>query len=805
MVIDRIGRWIGATRPRRWTVRVLLVLLALTVFPAVLGAAATASSDPESGASATNSALSWMDVRDSYGVELSDYFFATDFGSVIHPENTAIATIINLEFAGWLVIVTTAIWLIGYVLSFAWLDLIANALRGVSEAAASQIATPVMLATAVSIGAFFVAYFVIRGLHAKAAMQVATMFAVAVIGPFFLAAPLAEIMSSHGLLASGRDVGVGIAAGLNGDGTSDPTQLVETIQGTMAENFARRPLQVWNFGHVVDNRANCAVVWTVGVNSGDDERLKEGMRTCGDSAAYRAAADPSVGQIGAGLLLIICAGILLGFSVVLAKRILRGALDAIYHGFLAIVGFAAGGFIYGPTQTFLVRNIVDSAVGALEMTFYTVALGFKMLLLGNIFRLAGDDVMAVFVIAALIESVAISQLKRAGRSFDESKDWVVSRVSQALRGADATPVRAGGGAAVATGMGSTGLLRTLPHALIAGFAAASTVSNSPLTEWALGKVPRPLRPYARLQKEVMLSQAGIYTRPGLGGADGWHVQTMLNRPVFARAALRGAQAFGGIDTVMGAAGALMELSKVGGGLDAAAGALHGAGFRDQDLILNAVYSWGTILHNSEDETLANKPLGRVVAAMQRAQHSALSVARGGGDMQEAAADIATLRANAALYREAYPGGVTLDGGAEDGPQRAFVSDYMANPTSPKILALQKLSGGEALNEDDHAKSGGLLTGIDPVDAARMMQWIGNEDAKRTLEAVGRIVENPADVQLWRDARRTISNAASTDQWSAGLNRTTTNSLAPPPSDQPNPGSETVNWAALKAIANRTRR
>lgn len=122
VVARRVAAWIVASRWRRWMVWGLAAFAVLVVVPVAVGALATAQTGAvapaESGtaSSAPNSGLSWTHVRDSSGVELSKYTFVTDHGGAFHPGTTALAVILDLEFAGWNVIVTFAIWLVGWAL-----------------------------------------------------------------------------------------------------------------------------------------------------------------------------------------------------------------------------------------------------------------------------------------------------------------------------------------------------------------------------------------------------------------------------------------------------------------------------------------------------------------------------------------------------------------------------------------------------------------------------------------------------------------------------------------------------------------
>ncbi|WP_216893737.1 hypothetical protein [Nocardia alni] len=775
---------------RRWLLRAVAAVFGLVVFPGVLGATARAGTGALAAESSTSSALGWMHITDTYGVQLSNYLYATNHGSLLNPGDTAVSTVLGLEFAGWKIIVTTAIWLIGYALSFSWLQWFAKPLTGIAHSLSGQIATPIMLVTAAAIGAFFVAYFVVRGHYSKATLQVATMLAVAVIGPLYLAAPLADTFSSDGLLAQGRNLGISVAAGLDGQDTTDPTALVATMQGMLADDFARHPLQVWNFGHVIDNDAACRAAWSAGVAAGSETRVKNGLAGCGDSAAQASANNPSFDQIGTGLLILLLGALLLLFGAYLAIKIIKSALDTIYHGLLSIFGFAAGGFVYGVTQTFLVRNMVDGVVAAARMTIFTVFLGVYVLFLGDLFDMAGGEVMAVFVVGGIVEVIAISQLRRIGRSLEHGNEWLANKFALGIQGGAGSGT-AGSGGGAALGMGAVGASHSLAsNRLLVDLAAAGTFNNSPVTEWLFG-TRTPLRKFARREKAASLGQWGFWGGEGVGGETGFYAQSYMNRRLFSTAARQAAERAGGVNTVRGAAAALTGLDDVGGKVSDAYAALTGAGFTNERVKLNAIRSWGIVEANSGTWTLGDKRLGRMVAAVQRAQDSSLRLVDGTGDPEEVAADLATLQAAAFSFQRANPGGVTLDAGAAFGPQRSFVTDYMTNPAATKIKQLQQVANG------DLTAATGTLAGVDQLNAERMLQWIGNRHAELSLDSVDAALRNPSDPQRLRDVREIISAATDTDQWASGAKRTPWNSLAPPGANPVRPG-----WAAPHARVGR---
>lgn len=493
-VVRRGMDWVHAKPARRRLTWVLLALLALFGIPLLTGAIAAAQG-PGGINHLSMTALDWTGVKDSNGVLLSRYNFVTADSSLFSPVRTVLLLLVWLEFLGWWMLITLSLWVIGWVISFTWLNTVSKALDGVGHALVGQLATTMVMLAAVTLGAFFVAYFVARGNYAKAVRQIVTMLAVAVFGILILADPLAHVLGPDGVLAKGRDIGVSVAAGLNGNSAPDPTRVVASMQATMADNFARKPLQVWNFGHVIDDRGSCGATWSSGIMSRDTDLIKTGLYSCRDLDAYTVVTDPDLSdvllQMGDGLVLLLCGLILVFFAVGLSIRIIWMALDSVYHALLAVFGVAAGGYIYGPTQTFLIRNIVDSIFAGLSMAAYTIFLGIYVLVLGDLFREAGGQVFSVLVIGAVVEIVAFAQVRRLARSLDRGGSWVAGRFALATQGPALSGGGVGGGVGAGSGYALTGL-----HAM-AILTALNTLNTNPAMAWLLGGGTTAFSPLSR--------------------------------------------------------------------------------------------------------------------------------------------------------------------------------------------------------------------------------------------------------------------------------------------------------------------
>jgi hypothetical protein len=530
--------------------------------------------------------VAWTGIRDSDGVALADYLFVTDYGGLSNPGATAFWMILGLEFVGYLVLVNLAIWFIGYVLGFQWLDSGVAVLSGAADALAAQLGGPVVSATAATVGAFFIAWFVIRGAPGKAVRQTVTLSAVAVLGAVFVSTPVAGVLSSDGVLARGRDLGLSVAAGLHRVDT-DPEFVIGGLTTTLSDSFARRPVQVWNFGHVLDR--GCSAMWSVHVTAGDTEALRQGLADCGDAAAAARAAQPTAGQLASGLVLLLCAAVLLVFAVFLAGLIMKSALDTIYHAFLAVPGLAAGGFSYGPTQNFLIRNLVQIGFAAARMCAYTLFLGVYLLFLGGLLEQAQGQVIAVLVLAAVLELIAVGQLARLRASLSRGSGWVTARLVEAVQGPAAADAGRGTGTSSAGGS-APGVLTDLR--------ALEIVDNSPITAWLAGATVRPLSPLAYATKKsqravAAASESFVEThRLGQFARNNW---LML--------ILREADKWGGIDNEMGVSRALKQMRDNRIPDSSLAPALRAAGASDR------LVSGGILALSVQEATRSRWPLG----------------------------------------------------------------------------------------------------------------------------------------------------------------------------------------------------
>ncbi|WP_330257111.1 hypothetical protein OG874_22585 [Nocardia sp. NBC_00565] len=420
--------------------------------------------------------------------------------------------------------------------------------------------------------------------------------------------------------------------------------------------------------------------------------------------------------------------------------------------------------------------------------------------------------MSVLFFVTILQILFIPMVRKLNGNLHTSSDWVTNRTGLWIQKGGAKGGSGSGGGGTALGMGQTGAGHKMSGlGMMALMGGMSTIANSPLTEWMMGGLPGSIHPQSKLKKATAAAQGGVWGDEWFGPA---YSQSYMNRPLFVegvRRALRGAREHGGrIDNALGASAGVQGTLDAGGSIADSFGAMQGAGFKNKQRMFLAARSRNIVASAADDEQLADKDLSLVAAAVKRAQLQGRRLMDGRGDVDEAAADFATLQQSAFVLRRTKSGGVTLDGGRTArglpmGDEEFYVRDYMANATSDKMHALQALADGQDLTQmvaNGNNSAAWLQNhGIDRTAASRMRQWIGNEHAMRIEKETMKLMENVTDGEQMRIVRGEIAAAVDTDHWASGVQGTPWNSVAPPGSAH----ADTRWGGALQGVARQLRR
>lgn len=428
VLLSHTVAWINKTRLRRWLVWTQLAIHTWVVLSTWLAPQAAAATQVSAAA-----AIGWMNLQDEDGVAVSSYMFSTDHGSLWHPTNLPLSSILQSEFGIWLMVVSFGVWFVCWAMSFNWLNLFSASIVAVSNSLTQTISTPAIVGAAVAVGSVPVAWYFLRGHTSKAVAQLCMILVVAVLGGTVLGNPIGRIIGSDGLLAQGRDTGIAISTSISGQPTSDGTAMIEQLQRQLTTTFIRQPLQEWNFGAVVDNQSPaCKAAWSSGQRSGEEDQVKDAIEDCGADASHamkHVADNPSGSQIGTGALLILFSFLLLAFACYLGFRIILTAFQAIWAGFKVIIGFAITGFIPGAGQTALWNSFADMILCALAMTVFVVFLGGWSIILRSL--LSSNDLSgaAGITVAGIAMIVAIVLLWRTRSTREQAAKKISANIS----------------------------------------------------------------------------------------------------------------------------------------------------------------------------------------------------------------------------------------------------------------------------------------------------------------------------------------------------------------------------------------
>ncbi|WP_069164504.1 hypothetical protein [Nocardia altamirensis] len=435
----RFIAWMNATRWRRWIGWPLVLTQMLLVTLTIVA--------PDAAAATTMSATSWTGVTDSYGVPASEYLFSTDHGSAWHPLNIGSSNLLQMEFGLFLAITITAIWLLSWTLSFRWLDLLHSVTVQINTSMDRTILVPGLFLLCASIGALVIGFAFTRGQISKGTIHIVSVLVLAILGITIFAHPVEQMLSQNGPLIAGRDIGLSIAAGLTGNGNTDAQTTVTQLQGNLVDHEIRHPLQLWNFGQIIDYESPmCSDDWSAAVRSGDEDRIKNAMRDCGSptSREMKMRADrPNGPQIGTGFVLLVFSTLLLAFGVVFSLRILWYGCKAVGMAVLALPAYAASQ-IPGAPQVFYLRCLADAVMSAVSMAGYIILLGVYSLALKSAFEAAKTNGIAVIFLGAVIMVLGLVAVRRLGRSLDNGSKQLTRGLAKSTGNTASGPVEGAG-------------------------------------------------------------------------------------------------------------------------------------------------------------------------------------------------------------------------------------------------------------------------------------------------------------------------------------------------------------------------
>ena len=304
--------------------------------------------------------LNWTGLKDTYGVPLGNYYLSlptireqiTQAGPDIGwtPDswmawtlhametmafNVTSASILTAEAGLFIGIIALALWLMKMTVSTYWLTVIGEIARAVTNAVITVTTQLGLLAIAIPIGVFAGVVTIHRGEAGRGWTMILIALTMPALSIAIFANPAGLMYGEGGLLEFARRVGFSVAQaatpGHNGafDGVGSGGQ-VDALTASLITHTVREPLQLWNFGQVVDRVGGCGAAWSAAVNRGAPDGPIRAMQSCGNTAAVSYAQHLDGTNIWVGLVFVVVALLLGAFMVLSGWAVLKVSVKAIY-------------------------------------------------------------------------------------------------------------------------------------------------------------------------------------------------------------------------------------------------------------------------------------------------------------------------------------------------------------------------------------------------------------------------------------------------------------------------------------------
>jgi hypothetical protein len=317
---------------------------------------------PRACAATNTELLNFTGLHDTYGVPIGDYYLSLASipepimqggpGVGVNPASwmrwtmhamTLFATyftqstILTAEAGAFIGIIALALWVMKLTVSTYWLTVISEIARAIAGAV-MQVTTELgLLLLAIPIGVFCGVVTVRRGEAGRGWTMILIALTMPALSIAVFADPAGEMYGPDGLLAFGRRAGFSVAeaavrnGSLGGAGYGDQAGgQIDSLTASLITHTVREPLQLWNFGHVVDRVGGCGAAWTLAVRAGVPDGPLHAMGACGDRAAMLYAARLDGSNIWVGLVFVVAALLLGFFMMVSGWAVLKVSVQAIW-------------------------------------------------------------------------------------------------------------------------------------------------------------------------------------------------------------------------------------------------------------------------------------------------------------------------------------------------------------------------------------------------------------------------------------------------------------------------------------------
>ncbi|MDW5610429.1 hypothetical protein [Mycolicibacterium sp. D5.8-2] len=405
------------TRPglrRAWLMVQMLWAAALT----------TLVTAPRASAAGFANAVGWTGITDTTGQPIGSYFIGTvsmldavkEQGSdvsMLDPSSwvpgladrvqialtySQLATLLGLCCGFLVVVCALGIWFIKFALGSVWLGWLGALAAPIAAALAHFVQTynifPLAVVLCLVVGGILCYW---RGFATGAAVMVSAYLVLLLIW-VFLRDPVDELVGEHGLLAVARSLGFQISLGVGNNGSlggGNVDSQTTVLSQWMATVLVRHPIQIANFGEVIDNYTGCAEAWNAALNRGSAvggpaaavagaaSGPVDAMEQCGRLEAVAHARQLSGETVGLMFFMNCIVLVLLLLLCYMGCEVIRIGFLTFWH-ILVLIPASAVAVAPGPQRQYAKRTAVKLLVHGVEMLFATAAFGVVLVIMSHV-------------------------------------------------------------------------------------------------------------------------------------------------------------------------------------------------------------------------------------------------------------------------------------------------------------------------------------------------------------------------------------------------------------------------------------
>lgn len=378
-----------------------------------------------------NPALSFIQVKDSHGINAWNYELSLDRGGVLAPDKMLWSFVTDFMWGSYRDGVLIGIWFLDWVMSFEWMGLFTTPLLAIGDTMEQVVArfglVPVFLTCTAAVGAFYI----LRGKWSTGIYEIMFALVLASMLTGFLAHPVRLVAAPEtGLIYQTRDFGLDFVAAMTDTGNAGSKGSREALTGQLVDVFLRMPHQLVNFGDTLDG-GPCEQTYTDVIKAGPygtEPTIRDKVNEC-DEALGAYAATPTysmvltVGALAPAVALLLVTGALIGGTIILA------AAQAAYQGTKGTLTSLAGllpGVARGSFFMTVALTLLSLASIAITFIFFAIYLQVLYDIFGGP-QNTSERLFAVSVFMVIALIVFATQRRKLKASADRLANLMATR------------------------------------------------------------------------------------------------------------------------------------------------------------------------------------------------------------------------------------------------------------------------------------------------------------------------------------------------------------------------------------------